>query len=91
MKKKKKGLGARAPKRRKPASANGRALQRRAASVARDPAVKDDAKAEIRRLKTQLAKATARIEQLQAAADTDFLLGIPNRRGFERELGRAIS
>ena len=24
-------------------------------------------------------------------ADTDFLLGIPNRRGFERELGRAIS
>ncbi|MFZ0764364.1 MAG: GGDEF domain-containing protein [Bradyrhizobium sp.] len=91
MKKKKKGLGARAPKRRKPASANGRALQRRAVSVARDPAVKDDAKAEIRRLKTQLAKATARIEQLQAAADTDFLLGIPNRRGFERELGRAIS
>lgn len=91
MKKKKKGLGARAPKRRKPASANGRALQRRAAPVACDPAVKDDAKAEIRRLKTQLAKATARIEQLQAAADTDFLLGIPNRRGFERELGRAIS
>ena len=53
--------------------------------------MKDDAKAEIRRLKTQLAKATARIEQLQAAADTDFLLEIPNRRGFERELGRAIS
>ena len=53
--------------------------------------MKDDAKAEIRRLKTQLAKATARIEQLQAAAETDFLLGIPNRRGFERELGRAIS
>src|SRR6202035_6171003 len=25
------------------------------------------------------------------AAETDFLLGIPNRRGFERELGRAIS
>ena len=91
MKKKKKGLGARAPKRRKPASANGRALQRRAASVARDPAVKDDAKAEIRRLKTQLAKATARIEQLQAAADTDFLLGIPNRRGFERELKRSLA
>ena len=33
----------------------------------------------------------ARIEQLQAAAETDFLLGISNRRGFERELGRAIS
>ncbi len=28
---------------------------------------------------------------MQAAAETDFLLGIPNRRGFERELGRAIS
>jgi len=39
----------------------------------------------------QLAKANARIEALQAAAETDFLLGIPNRRGFERELGRAIS
>ena len=38
-----------------------------------------------------MAKALARIEQLQAAAETDFLLGIPNRRGFERELVRAIS
>ena len=64
---------------------------RRAAQVTRRPAVADDPKAEIRRLKAQLAKAQARIEQLQAAADTDFLLGIPNRRGFERELGRAIA
>jgi diguanylate cyclase (GGDEF)-like protein len=32
-----------------------------------------------------------RIEELEAAADTDFLLGIPNRRGFERELHRAIA
>jgi diguanylate cyclase (GGDEF)-like protein len=39
----------------------------------------------------QIAKANARVEALQAAAETDFLLGIPNRRGFERELGRAIS
>src|SRR5580700_3205668 len=60
-----------------------------AAPVARSPAERD-AKAEIRRLKMQLAKANARIEALQAAAETDFLLGIPNRRGFERELGRAI-
>jgi diguanylate cyclase (GGDEF)-like protein len=69
-----------------------------AAPVARSPAERDakaeaerDAKAEIRRLKMQLTKANARIEALQAAAETDFLLGIPNRRGFERELGRAIS
>jgi diguanylate cyclase (GGDEF)-like protein len=48
-------------------------------------------KAEIRRLKTELAQALARIDQLQASADTDFLLEIPNRRGFERELNRAIA
>jgi diguanylate cyclase (GGDEF)-like protein len=59
--------------------------------MSRRPAAPGDAKAEIRRLKAQLAKALARIEELQAAADTDFLLGIPNRRGFERELGRAIA
>src|SRR4029079_3045716 len=45
----------------------------------------------IRRLKTQLARALVRIEELEASADTDFLLDIPNRRGFERELSRAIS
>ena len=38
-----------------------------------------------------MARALARIEQLQASADTDFLLDIPNRRGFERELKRAIA
>ena len=32
-----------------------------------------------------------KIEELQASADTDFLLGIPNRRGFERELARALA
>ena len=31
------------------------------------------------------------VGELQASADTDFLLGIPNRRGFERELNRAIA
>ena len=45
----------------------------------------------IRRLRTQLARALARIEQLEASADTDFLLDIPNRRGFERELDRAVA
>ena len=55
------------------------------------PAAASDPKATIRRLKTQLARALARIEELQASADTDFLLDIPNRRGFERELHRAIA
>lgn len=50
-----------------------------------------DAKATIRRLKSQLAEARARITELEASADTDFLLGIFNRRGFERELQRAIA
>jgi diguanylate cyclase (GGDEF)-like protein len=51
----------------------------------------DQAKATIRNLRTQLAEALRRIDELEAAADTDFLLGIPNRRGFERELHRAIA
>jgi diguanylate cyclase (GGDEF)-like protein len=38
-----------------------------------------------------LAQALARIEELEASADTDFLLDIPNRRGFERELQRSIA
>ena len=91
MKKKARAGAARTAKRRKGAPAAGQALVLRAAPVTRSPAASGDAKAEIRRLKMQLAKANARIEALQAAAETDFLLGIPNRRGFERELGRAIS
>jgi diguanylate cyclase (GGDEF)-like protein len=38
-----------------------------------------------------LAAALERIDELQAHADTDFLLDIPNRRGFERELHRSIA
>jgi len=64
----------------------------KAASVAAPRQVApNDAKPAIRRLRAQLAQAQARIDELQASADTDFLLEIPNRRGFERELNRSIS
>ena len=59
--------------------------------AARSQAAPDDTKSTIRRLRTQLARALLRIEELEASADTDFLLDIPNRRGFERELLRAIA
>src|SRR5215831_358296 len=49
------------------------------------------AKATIRRLRKELAQAQELVEKLQASADTDFLLGILNRRGFERELNRSIA
>ena len=60
-------------------------------SASRPPAMPDDAKPAIRKLRAQLARAQARIDELQAFADTDFLLDIPNRRGFERELNRSIA
>jgi diguanylate cyclase (GGDEF)-like protein len=57
----------------------------------RPPAAPNDAKAAIRRLRAQLAQAQARIDQLEASADMDFLLDILNRRGFERELNRSVA
>ena len=39
----------------------------------------------------EVAVARARIGELEARADIDPLLDILNRRGFERELGRAIA
>jgi diguanylate cyclase (GGDEF)-like protein len=57
----------------------------------RIPAAPNDSKPAIRKLRVQLARAQARIDELQASADTDFLLDIPNRRGFERELNRSIA
>ncbi|MCK1654846.1 diguanylate cyclase [Bradyrhizobium sp. 149] len=48
-------------------------------------------KAAIRDLRSKLKRALRRVAELEAAADTDFLLEIPNRRGFERELARAVA
>jgi diguanylate cyclase (GGDEF)-like protein len=62
-----------------------------ATAAPRPPGAPDDAKPAIRRLRAQLARALDRVEELQASAHTDFLLNIPNRRGFERELQRSIS
>jgi diguanylate cyclase (GGDEF)-like protein len=69
----------------RPAPAKGRAKGNVGANA------KADDRATIRRLRKELVQAQKRIEELQASADTDFLLGIPNRRGFERELHRSIA
>jgi diguanylate cyclase (GGDEF)-like protein len=95
MKKKTRAITAGAAKSRKSAVAEPKAPQQPAkpgkAAAAPRPVAPNDAKSTIRRLRTQLARALARVEELQASADTDFLLDIPNRRGFEREFNRAIA
>jgi diguanylate cyclase (GGDEF)-like protein len=47
--------------------------------------------AEVKWLEAQLAAARAQIVALEAAADLDPLLDILSRRGFERELQRALA
>jgi diguanylate cyclase (GGDEF)-like protein len=98
MKKKAKAAASDPAKRRKSTVAGRKAALKRAkparqaAASPRQPAApSDDAKRTVRRLRAQLAKAQAQIEELQASADLDFLLDIPNRRGFERELQRSIA
>jgi len=82
----------------------GKAVSRRpGAKKPPKPRIKADVKAQkpaeplakatrkVAALKAQLAAAQARIDELQGWADTDFLLNIYNRRGFERELERSIA
>lgn len=73
-----------------PASIAPGKIRRRAGKAAPASESPADGGQEIRRLKTELAEARARIEDLQRRADTDYLLDIPNRRGFERGLRRSI-
>ena len=47
--------------------------------------------AEVARLTAELAEAKARIRELETLAETDALLEILNRRGFERAATRAIA
>ncbi len=47
--------------------------------------------AEVERLQAELAAARAQVAQLEARADIDASLEIMNRRGFERELRRALA
>jgi diguanylate cyclase (GGDEF)-like protein len=94
MKKKTRTAAPKPAKRHNAGAANRKPAPQRPSSAStprRSSVAAGDGKAEIRRLGMQLAQALARIEQLQASADTDFLLEIPNRRGFERELNRAIA
>jgi diguanylate cyclase (GGDEF)-like protein len=83
----------RAPARKATKPRQGRARPKAAVSKtsASGTSPSDHSQATIRRLRAELAKALALVEQLQASADMDFLLGILNRRGFERELNRSIS
>src|SRR6266403_1941274 len=98
MKKKTRGSAPGAPKRRKSGVVEpkggpqgARRVKVPPGSAPRLSVAPNDAKLAIRRLKVQLAQARARIDELEASADTDFLLDIPNRRGFERELNRAVA
>ncbi|MHB0769944.1 GGDEF domain-containing protein [Bradyrhizobium sp. 5.13L] len=100
MKKPKRATAAKAKKGRKTGARRSKAaakpLTRRPAKPARRAAAGDDrarenVRATIRSLRAKLKETRRRVVELEAAADTDFLLEIPNRRGFERELARAIA
>ena len=91
MKKKKSANASGTAKRRKSGAAARKGAPRRTQPAAARPAAPNDSRPTVRRLRSELAKALARVEELKASADTDFLLDILNRRGFERELNRSIA
>jgi diguanylate cyclase (GGDEF)-like protein len=96
MKKKARAAAPKASKGRKSGAAGRKAALLRAQGAPRrsaspQTAGPDEAKSALRRLRQELAKARAEIEQLKATAETDYLLDILNRRGFERELARSIA
>jgi diguanylate cyclase (GGDEF)-like protein len=91
MKKKTRAAASGAAKRRKTAVAARKVAVRRAETASTPRPAPSEARSTIRRLKAQLAEAQERIEALQASAETDFLLDILNRRGFERALNRSIA
>ncbi|MGY4627558.1 GGDEF domain-containing protein [Bradyrhizobium sp. USDA 4486] len=98
MKKPKRAHAAKAKRGRKTSVSRSKAAPRRPAKHSAEPArrgapdgsARENANA-IRDLRGKLKAALLRVAELEAAADTDFLLEIPNRRGFERELARAIA
>jgi PleD family two-component response regulator len=50
----------------------------------------DEVLSRTRGLEAELAEARSKIKQLESRIETDALLDIFNRRGFERELTRAV-
>jgi len=50
----------------------------------------DEVLSRTRGLEAELAEARSKIRQLESRIETDALLDIFNRRGFERELTRAV-
>lgn len=78
-------------KKRRKGTAAGRTAPLLNISQDRASAAADRTKRTIRELRAELARAQRRIVELQASAETDFLLNILNRRGFERQLNRSIA
>jgi diguanylate cyclase (GGDEF)-like protein len=91
MKKKSRAPARRVSKSRKTPASAGQTGSHAASAAPRRPTPGNGARQTIRRLKAQLTAAQRRIAELEASADSDFLLEIANRCGFERELNRAIS
>jgi diguanylate cyclase (GGDEF)-like protein len=90
MKRKPRASASKPAKRRKGAASR-KASPPAASSALRHADGLTEARNEIHRLRKKLRQALGRVEDLEASANTDFLLEIPNRRGFERELNRAIA